>query len=101
MLRKTIYKIVLKYNTGKEHPISIATTDKGKLEQLVNLNKALFSTKDVFVSGFKVADTLLTMGLSERDYETELAYCEVIDETADDVISQLALEQNTLPPKID
>ena len=86
MIRKTIYKIVLKYNSGKEHPISIATNDINKLENLINVNKALFSTKDVFVNGFRLDDTLLTFGLSQQDYDTEIQYCDIIDESADELI---------------
>lgn len=79
-LRKIFYKVNLKLNDNKVLPITIATSDINKIPELVEKHKVLYLMRGFDVTGFVIADTRFTIQMSEKQYQDELSYCDIVDD---------------------
>ena len=78
-MRYIIFNIMLNYNDGSSAPITIATYDEMKLEDIINKNKYWFE-KNKVLSGWKFVSERLLFSLPTDQYEEEIAFCDIVDE---------------------
>lgn len=80
-MRLLIFKTVLVLTDGVEALISIAASEINDIPALVERNKAFYTTPSRTIERFYVTDTLITLNLSNEQYEEELMYCDIIMDT--------------------
>jgi hypothetical protein len=79
-MRLTFYKINLGLEEGATLPITVATNDIQKIEGLVNANKIVWeAASGKKINGLLIVDTLYAFNMTEEEYQTELMYCDIVD----------------------
>lgn len=79
-MRKIFYKIDLVLPEDKALPVTLATSDMNSIPTLVEKSKTLYNSMGYDVQGFRIADTRYTLNMSDEEYETELMFCDIIEE---------------------
>lgn len=80
-MRLMIFKTKLVYTDGTELPITVAAREIVVLPELVEKNKPLYNKDGRVVERFYVDDTLITLGMSNDEYDQEIMFCDIVEDS--------------------
>jgi hypothetical protein len=79
-MRKMLFKTILVYDDGAELPITIAASEITEVEPLIQRNLVLYNKLGKRVVRFYVAETFMTLNLSDEKYNEELVYADIVED---------------------
>lgn len=82
-IRKIFYKIALIQSDGRLYPLTVATTDINKIQELVERHKILYNALGYSTDQFRIVDTLYSFNMSQEKYEEELSMVDINDDIDD------------------
>jgi hypothetical protein len=88
-MRKQIYKANLTFANDTVLPITIACTQPDAIPELIDRHRALYErtqgisarVSTVALTGFSITSALPTLHMTEEQYEEEISFCDIVEDT--------------------